>query len=192
MLTAELCCAIASLPACGGSELERSVSHQAHHGLGKVELLGHQGLRTGRMCRRSGLPPSAPCSSSTDPGATVLTAVAVILVLAVWAGPRAQSASSIPALPVGGGGGALALPAAPRVAIATVAAAVLGGAGATVDGAHSPVALILVHQVRIVRARAATEARSATWSTNSHQTGLGHMMRYNMYNKSTYGLFLSF
>lgn len=168
-------CAIASLPACGGSELERSVSHQAHHGLGRVELLGHQGLRTGRMCGRRGLAPSAPRSSSTDPGATVLTAVAVILVLAVRAGPRAQSASSIPALPVGGGGGGpLALPAAPRVAVATVAAAaaaVLGGAGAATDGAHPLVALILVHQVRIVRAGAATEARSASWSTNSRQTG---------------------
>lgn len=65
-----------------------------------------------------------------------------------------------------GGGGALALSAAPHVAIVTVAAAaVLGAAGAAADGAHSSVALILVHQVRVVGARAATEARSTPWRT---------------------------
>lgn len=83
MLTAVVLCVIASLPACGRSKLEGSVSHQAHYGLRRVELLGHQGLRTGRVCRRRGLARSTHPSSRSDPGAAVLTAVTVILVLAV-------------------------------------------------------------------------------------------------------------
>lgn len=130
------------------------MAHQAHHGLRRVELLGHQGLGTG--WRRRGLVPSHAPGCRSQTGAAVLTAVAVILVLAVRGGLRAEAASSVSAVPAGGRR-ALALPAAP-------CAAVLGAAAA--NGAHAPVALVLVHEVRVVGAGAATEARPTAWNKN--------------------------
>lgn len=135
------------------------MAHQAHHGLRRVELLGHQGLGTGRRRRRRGLVPSHAPGCRSQTGAAVLTAVAVILVLAVRGGLRAEAASSVSAVPAGGRR-ALALPAAP-------CAAVLGAAAtAAANGAHAPVALVLVHEVRVVGAGAATEARPTAWNKN--------------------------
>lgn len=72
----------------------------------------------------------------------------------------------------------LALPAAPCVAEIAAAVAVLGPAA---HRAHAPVALVLVHQVRVVGAGAAAEARPTAWNknrrTNCRQTGLGSILR---------------
>lgn len=75
----------------------------------------------------------------------------------------------------------LTVPAAPRVAIATVIAAAVAVLGPAAHGAHAPVALVLVHQVRVVGAGAAAEARPTAWyknrRTNCCQTGFGSIMR---------------
>lgn len=136
--------------------------HQAHHGLGGVELLSHQRLGNRRW---SGAAPGA----RGVPGA----AAVLVLVIRVGAGVGAVAASSIPAAAIsvrGGGRGGRAVPVT-ATSTATVAAVV--AAAATVLGAapayrtHSPIALVLVHQVGIVRVGGATETGTASSSASS-------------------------
>lgn len=140
--------------------------HQAHHGLGRVELLGHERLGG----RRSW---SLPHCTSPGPRAGPRAAAVVILVLTVRVG--AVAASSIPAaaISVGGGGGrrALAVPASPSAAVPTIAAAAALAAAATARRTHSPVTLVLVHQVGVVRIGAAAETRPATWKCRRREGG---------------------
>lgn len=145
------------------SKLEWWVPHQAHHRLGRVKLLGHQRLGT---WRRWGLPHSAPPRARAGPGAAVLAAAAaavLVLVVRVGAGAIAASCISATAISVRRGrrGGAVSVPAASSTAIsAIVAVAVLGAAAYRT---YSPVTLVLVHQVGIVRVRATTETGSTAW-----------------------------
>lgn len=147
--------------------------HQAHHGLGRVELLGHERLG-GR--RSWGLPRCTSPGPRAGPRAAVLTVVAaaavvVILVLTVRVG--AVAASSIPAAAISvRGGRALTVPASPSAAVPTVAAAAALGAAATARRTHSPVTLVLVHQVGVVRIGAAAETRPATWKWRIKETAI--------------------
>lgn len=150
------------------------MSHQAHHRLGRVELLGHERLGAGRR-RRWHLHHSAATGPSGGPCAAVLTAAAavvvvLVLVVGVGIGAGAIAASSLPAAAVSvTGRGAIAVPAAPSAPISAVSTVAAAAAAAAVfptgaaHRAHSPVTLVLVHQVGIVRIGVATETGTATW-----------------------------
>lgn len=156
------------------SKLEGRMAHQAHHGLRRVKLLGHQRLGARRR-RRGGLPHSTSAAPrpSVRPVAAILIAAAaavVVLVLVVWVGAGAIAATPVSAAAAisvsrgRGWGGPLAVAAASTAAVSAVAAAAASAVlGTPTHRTHPPVALVLVHQVGVVGVGAATETGTATW-----------------------------
>lgn len=159
--------------------------HQTHHGLGRVELLGHERLGA----RRRGWSLSTAPGPGAAPGGAVLTAAAAVAVLipVVRVGAGAVAASSVPAaaIPVRGGGGGRAVPvpavpstAVPAVSAVVAAASAVLGAAASAHGAHPPVTLVLVHQVGIVRIGVATETGPATSSSST--SGVNQLQQFRI------------
>lgn len=136
------------------------MAHQAHDGLRRVELLGHEGLRA--CGGRRGRPRPSPRAGAAPGAAAVL-----VLIVGVGVGAGAVASSSVPAAAISVGGRRRALPVAavPPAAVAAAAAAAVLGAAA--HGAHSPIALVLVHQVGVVGIGVATETGSTTSSSSS-------------------------
>lgn len=136
------------------------------------------------------LPHSVAPRTSGAPGAAVLAiAAAVILVLVVRVGAGAIAASAVPATAISvrggrGGRGAIPVPAASTATVSAVATVAVAAAAATLLGAtapsgrtHSPVTLILVHQVGVVRTGGATETGTATSSSASATSGVNQLQQ---------------
>lgn len=90
--------------------------------------------------------------------------------------------SSIPATAISVRRGAVSIPAAPSAAISAVvaSASVVLRAATPAHGTHSPITLVLVHQIGIVRIRAATETGAATSSTSS----VNQLQQFGIYGLS--------
>lgn len=146
----------------------RLLAHEAHQRrLRGGKLLRHEGLWHPRWWRRSRcgrlaelaqlLAGRGACSWSGGAVGTVAAAATVTLIL-VRGG--VETASVIPT-PVGGGGGG-AVPVSAVTAVPVEAAA-----SVSVAAAHAPVALVLVHEVRVVGA-ASTVAHPTSWCAHAH------------------------